>query len=126
MSFTGAGIVVSDFARKTLLLANRFQEVEHPILDWGAQTIARSNRVQHLDEKGQREAELPEFTGQRMMQAPGPAAPLWPQAPAKPPVWPSLWDLHVLVSQPVYCFYSGISDAAVEKQCEQNLKQFTG
>jgi hypothetical protein len=46
------GILVSDYARKTFLVGNEFQEVDRAILDWGSETISRRNGSRVVDERG--------------------------------------------------------------------------
>ncbi|HUU22420.1 MAG TPA: glycosyl hydrolase family 28-related protein, partial [Phycisphaerae bacterium] len=43
VSFTPVGVLVAETVRKTFLLDNIFQEVPRPLLDWGADTVARDN-----------------------------------------------------------------------------------
>jgi hypothetical protein len=59
VSFTHAGIVIHNHARKTFVLNNEFQEVEHPILNWGHQTLIQGNSILRLDSTGESRVVLP-------------------------------------------------------------------
>jgi hypothetical protein len=59
VSFTHAGIVVHNHARKTFVLNNEFQEVRHPILNWGHETVSTNNSLLILDDQGERRELLP-------------------------------------------------------------------
>jgi len=122
ISFTNVGVAVADFARKTFLLDNEFQEVEQPILDWGARTLARGNKTHLLDEKGEHAGKLPDISGERALDPPPKPKPI-AAAPPGPPLAPTIRDVHVLVSQPAYCFYTGVNDPAAEQACAANLKK---
>ena len=74
VSFTNIGIVVSDQARKTLLLDNTFQEVEWPILDYGMWTIFRRNRIVTVDKEGQRSENIPDQVTEREQRRPAGAS----------------------------------------------------
>ena len=65
LSYTDVGIVISDLARKTFILGNEFQNVDKPILDWGARTILSGNHKYWLDEKGGHNEPIPDSNGPR-------------------------------------------------------------
>jgi hypothetical protein len=69
VSFTSAGIVVADCARKTFLIGNQFQEVSKPILDWGARTLIRGNSIYSLDESGEHHTDVPDRENEREIPA---------------------------------------------------------
>jgi hypothetical protein len=60
VSFTHAGIVIFGHARKTFVLNNEFQEVEHPILNWGHHTLVKGNSILRLDGTGESRVLLPD------------------------------------------------------------------
>jgi hypothetical protein len=65
VSCNDVGVTVSDFAKKTFLLSNEFQEVDRPVLDWGMQTIIRNNRTRVVDERGEVTTTIPNGSGRR-------------------------------------------------------------
>ena len=65
LTFTHVGVSVSDFARKTFVVGNVFQQVARPILDWGARTVIRANRTFRVDATGERDQPIPDATGKR-------------------------------------------------------------
>jgi len=66
---TNVGVAVADAARKTFVVGNTFQNVATPILDWGARTLIRGNRVQSIDERGEHTEAVPDHTGEREIPA---------------------------------------------------------
>lgn len=50
---TPHGISVADSAWKTFILANQFDDVAIPILDWGGGTVQQDNKLYRLDEQGE-------------------------------------------------------------------------
>ncbi|MBM4087327.1 MAG: hypothetical protein FJ272_21255, partial [Planctomycetes bacterium] len=65
VSYTAAGVVVTERARKTFVLNNDFQEVDKPVLDRGARTVMKGNRQFISDEKGDYHQPLPDAIGER-------------------------------------------------------------
>lgn len=68
VAYTSRGIAVADTARKTFLLSNEFEQVDRPLLDWGAKTLQRCNRVYDVDETGEHITPLPDRSSERDMQ----------------------------------------------------------
>jgi hypothetical protein len=64
-TFTNVGVMVSDVARKTFILRNTFQQVAHPILDWGARTRIAGNSTHVVDANGLRRVGIPDATNRR-------------------------------------------------------------
>ena len=69
MSCNDVGVTVSDFAKKTIVLSNEFQEVDRPLLDWGMQTIVRNNRTRVVDNRGEVTTTIPDGNGRRSFAA---------------------------------------------------------
>jgi hypothetical protein len=69
VSCNDVGVTVSDFAQKTFLLSNEFQEVARPLLDWGMQTIVRNNRTRVVDNRGEVTTTIPDGNGRRPLAA---------------------------------------------------------
>ena len=122
VSFTNAGIAVSDYARKTLLSGNEFQKVDYPILDWGAMTLNQGNSLYILDEKGSRKERIESPKNEREIKS---KMTILPEKTDKSisPISPTILEMHVLVSQPSYCFYEEVNDKDTEVQCQNNLKR---
>jgi hypothetical protein len=68
LTFTPVGIQISDFARKTFVLTNEFQEVPTPVRDWGARTILRFNRIFRVDDAGEWLEVIPDVVTEREME----------------------------------------------------------
>jgi hypothetical protein len=119
ISFTHNGVAISDYARKTILTNNQFQEVGREILDWGARTIGRSNKAVTVAEEGEITAGLDDLNGQRELAAiRRPAFPSLSSSAAGLRLTPDVHDLHTLVSQLAYASAapkSGLTD--VDRSC---------
>jgi len=69
LAFTNVGIAVSDYARKTFILRNQFQNVDHPVLDWGARTVMSGNTIRSVDADGERSTKIPDSTNPREIRS---------------------------------------------------------
>ncbi|HUU60269.1 MAG TPA: hypothetical protein VMZ50_12050 [Phycisphaerae bacterium] len=69
LAFTNVGIAVSDYARKTFILRNQFQNVDHPVLDWGARTVMSGNTIQSVDANGERSTKIPDSVNPREIRS---------------------------------------------------------
>ena len=75
LAMTDIGVAVSAAARKTFVLGNDFHRVRHPVLDWGARTVARGNLDLVVDESGLKRTRLPDTASDReLRRTPDPAA----------------------------------------------------
>ena len=124
LSFTHNGISVSDYARKTFLTNNVFQEVDRPVLDWGARTIGYANKVVAVTETGENTTKLKDIKNEReMAETSGRLQAALPIRPTGLQLRPSVRELRQLVSQLAYAFYHGVHEERVEQQCRENLRQ---
>ena len=124
VSFTHNGVAISDYARKTVLTNNQFQEVDREILDWGARTIGRSNKSVTVAEGGEITAGLDDLSGQRELAAiRRPAFPSLTSSAASLRLTPDVRDLRTLVSQLAYAYYRDVESETAEASCQDNLRK---
>jgi prepilin-type processing-associated H-X9-DG protein len=124
ISFTHNGVAISDYARKTVLTNNQFQEVDREILDWGARTIGRSNKAATVAEEGEITARLDDLNGQReLATVQRPAFPSLTSSAAVLRLTPDVHDLHTLVSQLAYAYYRAVDSETAEASCQANLRK---
>jgi prepilin-type processing-associated H-X9-DG protein len=124
ISFTHNGVAISDYARKTILTNNQFQEVDRDILDWGSRTIGRSNKSVTVAEEGEITAGLDDLDGQRELAAiRRPAFPSLSSSAAGLRLNPDVHDLHTLVSQLAYAYYRDVDSETAEASCQANLRK---
>jgi len=122
VSFTNIGVSVSDYARKTFVLNNEFQEVDKPILDWGGRTIAGSNKSIAIDERGNHNISIPDINSEREIRTDGKTGSIPMEMKVSSPIVPTPREVHVLVSQYAYCLYTGVNDSSAGEKCQSNLK----
>jgi prepilin-type processing-associated H-X9-DG protein len=121
LASTSTGISVDAEARKTFLLRNEFDHVEEPIVDQGARTVLRGNSV-----AGHKKEAPPSLRDQRVERDLPPWSPKpWQPEPAEwmPPLFVDVLALKQLVSQPVYCFYTGVNSEERQGECQERLKE---
>lgn len=123
VAFTDAWITVADCAKKTFVLDNEFQEVGKLILDWGAESVLRGNRIYAITEAGDRFSPIPDGTNERKSIARPPPEAQAAQIEPMPPLFERLLDLKVFVSQQACCFYRGVRSPKAERACAANLKR---
>ena len=65
ITFTEAGVLVDERARKTFITGNEFHRVDTPIADAGARTIIRDNKTSAITAEGQKISPLEDRQGSR-------------------------------------------------------------
>lgn len=68
-AFTNIGVVVGGKARKTFVLGNDYQAVEHPILDWGARTRFAGNSELVIGPEGKATRPIEDFVSEREIRS---------------------------------------------------------
>lgn len=123
VSFTNIGILISDFANKTFILENEFQNVKKPIIDWGAQTILRGNKVFSIDEKGEHREAIPDAVNPRKIKPYNPPEFKLPKGAMNSPLYHTVVQLKVFVSIHPYAIYTDVYSEEAQRKCQENLRK---
>lgn len=122
LTFTTVGIQISDFARKTFILKNEFQEVATPVRDWGARTFLRSNQIFRVDDAGERREGIPDVTTDREMKPWEPPEYSLPDDPSADSAFlKTLDELRLFVSVGPNAVHENVGSRARQSQCASNL-----
>lgn len=123
ITFTPTGIQISDFARKTFILNNEFQEVPTPVRDWGARTFLHSNKNFQVDDKGERREAIPDEATKRDVDAWEPPEYSLPEDTSGDSAFRATRDqLRRFVTDGPNAVYEGVRDPARQSLCASNLK----
>jgi len=122
LTFTPVGIQISDFARKTFILRNEFQEVPTPVRDWGARTFLRSNRIFRVDDAGERQDAIPDVTTEREMESWEPPEYSLPDETSTDSAYrETLDELQRFVSVGPNAVHEDVASETRQAQCAANL-----